>query len=314
MDPPNHTAYLCMWWVMTCTSIGLGWKKQAVSYTSLVTRGRNQGKCTKEINREVALKSAHRNWVELTLVETLLGYWLWRSPDAHLQLASAQLLTHLQPGINRPLQVPLQTTAKVPEHGGASRQDDVLQTSERVWNSSRVRLDHRWRQRPRGFTASTHLVERTSDINGAVLNDFIHHFRDGLGEVRVGKLGLSGDKGHMLHCAAAFRQQISHVGAFRTDGKGLSDGVSGITPYIVWFWTVLTDLRVEEDLRPQEALVAHIDGELLLADGVDAGVLLNPLGAVRVVLVELFNQIRAHVAEAFLREETETQLSSPWKK
>lgn len=64
----------------------------------------------------------------------------------------------------------------------------------------------------------------------------------------------------------------------------------------------MTDLRVEEDLRPQEALVAHVDGELLLADGVDAGVLLDPLGAVRVVLVELFNQIRAHVAEALLRE------------
>lgn len=26
IDPPNHTAYLCMWWVMTWTSIGLGWK------------------------------------------------------------------------------------------------------------------------------------------------------------------------------------------------------------------------------------------------------------------------------------------------
>lgn len=51
----------------------------------------------------------------------------------------------------------------------------------------------------------------------------------------------------------------------------------------------LTNLRVEEDLRPQEALVANIDGELLLADGVDAGVLLDPLGAVCVVLVELFN-------------------------
>lgn len=74
---------------------------------------------------------------------------------------------------------------------------------------------------------STHLVERTPDIDGAVLNDFIHHFRDGLGEVRVGKLGLSGDKGHML------LQQISHVSAFRTDGKRLSGGVSGITPYIV---------------------------------------------------------------------------------
>lgn len=53
--------------------------------------------------------------------------------------------------------------------------------------------------------------------------------------------------------------------------------------------TALTNLRVEEDLRAQEALVAHVDGELLLADGVDAGVLFDPLGAVRVVLAELFD-------------------------
>lgn len=38
MDPPNHTAYLCMWWVMTWTSIGLGWgeKKRRISYNSVV--------------------------------------------------------------------------------------------------------------------------------------------------------------------------------------------------------------------------------------------------------------------------------------
>lgn len=44
----------------------------------------------------------------------------------HLKLASAQLLTHLQSRINRPLQVSLQTTPKVPEHGGAAWQNDVL--------------------------------------------------------------------------------------------------------------------------------------------------------------------------------------------
>lgn len=65
----------------------------------------------------------------------------------------------------------------------------------------------------------------------------------------------------------------------------------------------LTHLRVEEDLGPQEALVAHVDGELLLADGVDAGVLLDPLGAVRVVLVELLDQVWTHVAEALLTED-----------
>lgn len=61
-----------------------------------------------------------------------------------------------------------------------------------------------------------------------------------------------------------------------------------------------TYLWVEENLWAQEALVAHVDGELLLADGVDASVLLQPLGAVRVVLAELFDQVRAHVAEALL--------------
>lgn len=60
---------------------------------------------------------------------------------------------------------------------------------------------------------------------------------------------------------------------------------------------------MEEDFRPQEALVAHINSELLLADGVDTGVLFDPLGTVRVVFVELFNKIWAHVAEAFLRKQ-----------
>lgn len=50
------------------------------------------------------------------------------TPDTHLELASAQFLAHLQSGINRPLQVPLQTTAKVPEHSGTPRENDVLHT------------------------------------------------------------------------------------------------------------------------------------------------------------------------------------------
>lgn len=36
---------------------------------------------------------------------------------------------------------------------------------------------------------AAHLVERTPDVNGAVLDDLVHHLRDGLGEVRVGELG-----------------------------------------------------------------------------------------------------------------------------
>lgn len=71
----------------------------------------------------------------------------------------------------------------------------------------------------------------------------------------------------------------------------------------------MTNLRVEEDLRPQEALVAHIDGELLLADGIDAGVLLDPLGAVGVVLAELFDKIWAHVAEPLLMGRARVKIS-----
>ncbi len=63
-----------------------------------------------------------------------------------------------------------------------------------------------------------------------------------------------------------------------------------------------TNLWVEEDLRPQEALVAHIDGELLLGDGVDACVLFDPLGAVCVVLVKLLDKVGADVAEPLLRK------------
>lgn len=59
---------------------------------------------------------------------------------------------------------------------------------------------------------------------------------------------------------------------------------------------------MEEDLRPEEALVADIDVELLLADGVDARVLLNPLGGVGVVLVELLDEVGADVAEALLQQ------------
>lgn len=69
-------------------------------------------------------------------------------------------------------------------------------------------------------------------------------------------------------------------------------------------------LRVEEDLGPQEALISHVDGELLLGDGVDARVLLDPLGSVGVILVKLLDQVRTHVAEALL---TRQNSKRSWK-
>lgn len=65
---------------------------------------------------------------------------------------------------------------------------------------------------------------------------------------------------------------------------------------------------MEEDLGPQEALVADVDGELLLGDGVDARVLFDPLGRVCVVLIKLLHQIRTHVAEALLSRKNNKSL------
>lgn len=44
----------------------------------------------------------------------------------YLQLPTAQLFAYFQSCVHSPLQVPLQPSAKVPEHGGASRQHDIL--------------------------------------------------------------------------------------------------------------------------------------------------------------------------------------------
>jgi hypothetical protein len=53
---------------------------------------------------------------------------------------------------------------------------------------------------------------------------------------------------------------------------------------------------MEEDLWTQEALVSHVHRELVLGDGVHARVLLDVLSRLRVVLVELLGNVRAHVA------------------
>ena len=62
----------------------------------------------------------------------------------------------------------------------------------------------------------------------------------------------------------------------------------------------VTHLRVEEDLRAEELLVADVDLEGLLGDGVDAAVLLDVLVGVGVELVELFGDVGADVAVALL--------------
>ena len=52
---------------------------------------------------------------------------------------------------------------------------------------------------------------------------------------------------------------------------------------------------MEENLGAEEPLVADVDGELLLGDVVDAGVLLDVLVGLRVVPVELFGDVWADV-------------------
>ena len=122
--------------------------------------------------------------------------------------------------------------------------------------------------------ALAYLVERTSDVDGAVLDDLVHHLGDGLREVRVSKLKENTEK----PSSGTWRQEVAA-------------SATGSRPH----------LGVEEDLGAEEALVANVDGELLLGDAVDARVLFDPLGAVGVVLVELLDQVGTHVAEALLR-------------
>lgn len=57
---------------------------------------------------------------------------------------------------------------------------------------------------------------------------------------------------------------------------------------------------MEEDLGAQEALVAHVDVEGGLTDGVDSAVLFDPLPRVRVVLCELFDDVRTDVTVTLL--------------
>ena len=52
---------------------------------------------------------------------------------------------------------------------------------------------------------------------------------------------------------------------------------------------------MEKDFRPQEPLVANVDGERLLGDAVGACVLFDPLCWVLVIFCKLFDQVGADV-------------------
>lgn len=65
---------------------------------------------------------------------------------------------------------------------------------------------------------------------------------------------------------------------------------------------------MEEDLRTQEALVAHVNVEGVLTDGVDAAVLFDPFPRVRVVLCELLHNVRTDVTVPLLHTEVHTEV------
>uniref|UniRef100_A0A1I8GGM3 ANK_REP_REGION domain-containing protein n=1 Tax=Macrostomum lignano TaxID=282301 RepID=A0A1I8GGM3_9PLAT len=100
------------------------------------------------------------------------------------------------------------------------------------------------------------------------------------------------------HAGAAAQHDVLVQAAPVVDGAGLDHVVHGFGQRSLE--VRVGKLRVEEDLGGQESLVADIHSERGIVDGVDARVRLNPLGALRVVLVELLRDVRAHVAVALL--------------
>ena len=57
---------------------------------------------------------------------------------------------------------------------------------------------------------------------------------------------------------------------------------------------------MEENLRPEEPLVANIYTEQLFGDGVATFILLKPLVGICVILGKLFGHVRTNIAEALL--------------
>ena len=70
----------------------------------------------------------------------------------------------------------------------------------------------------------------------------------------------------------------------------------------------ITHFRVKEDLWAKKSFVSDIDGERLFRDRVDAIILLDPLGRFRVVLAELFDDVRTYVRKLFLVKKYELNI------
>jgi len=71
--------------------------------------------------------------------------------------SAAEFFTDAQPGVHHALDVPLQASPEIPEHGRPSREHDVM-------------------------------VQWPTHVNRAVLNYVVHYFRDRGREIRIGKL------------------------------------------------------------------------------------------------------------------------------
>ena len=82
----------------------------------------------------------------------------------HLDSAAGELFRGLEPPVHRPPDVPLESPAKVLEHGGPAAEDNVG-------------------------------VETPAHVDGAVLDDGVDGLGDGDGEVGVGELGVEEDLG-----------------------------------------------------------------------------------------------------------------------
>ena len=63
---------------------------------------------------------------------------------------------------------------------------------------------------------------------------------------------------------------------------------------------------MKENLGSKEPLIANVDLEALLCDGIDAVKDLEPLAGVRIILGELLGNVRTNVAEHFLQAKVDS--------